>query len=252
MEAPRLQLCSLKYLLNTSQHLEMSDKHLCLLRGMKSSTSTALLWQSHSLDCHQLSLPWNRGGFNNLQGTDTAFLYFTQTFKALPKIVVSMKRGNKSIGLNSLRGEWDQEAEAGLVTTLPCFISLPELQNSRLGPKWDPINILMLRSHYRLSIPGSQVKLSFMSQFSRQSWTNCFSNSQSQWMRFLPPQKSFPTESLPPAFLLISCNCFTRFGIISIQSLPHCVMPHDVWGLECFFSNHIRKKVFLWLFRQCY
>lgn len=32
--------------------------------------------------------------------------------------------GNKSIVLNSLRGERDQEAEAGLVTTLPCFISL--------------------------------------------------------------------------------------------------------------------------------
>lgn len=124
LRAPALHLCSPKYLLNTAQHLEMADKHLWLLRWMKSSRSRALLRQSHSLDCHQLSLPWNKQGFIHLQGTDTAFLYFTQAFKALPKIVISVKRGNKSIVLNSLRGDQDQEAEAGLVTTLPCFISL--------------------------------------------------------------------------------------------------------------------------------
>lgn len=81
--------------------------------------------QSHSVDCQQLSLPWNRGGFIHLQGTDRHCIsVFHPDFQSSSQNCYFNERGKKSIVLNSLRGGWDQEAEAGLVTTLPCFISL--------------------------------------------------------------------------------------------------------------------------------
>ena len=99
---------SAKY--SSSQCLERTSKHPYLLRQLKSSVSKTLLWQSHSPDCRSTgpSLGQCFSIFRQRPGDRHFISVFHPDFQSSPQNIDFNERRNKSIVLNSLRGEQDQ------------------------------------------------------------------------------------------------------------------------------------------------